>query len=95
MRHLEGDVPGVAEAEQLLASHRPGSEVGDISDFEMAVAGFVLCAHGEFQRATNLTSHYLEQSRRSRAPLTCMLRDAIAMMEQTALSERRGAGHTN
>ena len=78
VRQLAGDLPSIDEASRLVAHHRPASEVGDISDFEVAVAGLVLCEHNEPEQAATLTTRYIEINRRSCAPLTRMLQNAIA-----------------
>ena len=77
LRQLSGDGPSIEEVKVLLDRHRPNTEVSDIGDFEMAVVTYTFAEHSEFELARQLLARYFGVNRRSRAPLTNMLRSAI------------------
>ncbi|MGH7619601.1 MAG: ATP-binding protein [Gemmatimonadaceae bacterium] len=89
IRQLEGDLPSVDEAESLIACHRPGGEAGEISDFEIGLAYSILRERGEIEIAEAHLAQYLGVSRRSRSPVSSLLRLIIASRAANGLDRAR------
>ena len=81
LRQLSGDGPSIEEVKVLVDGHRPNAEASDIGDFEMAVATYTFAEHSEFELARQLLARYFGVNRRSRAPQTNMLRNAIEELD--------------
>jgi hypothetical protein len=73
LAHLDDNIGAAIMVDELTRGHVPGHEIGDLSDFEVAVATSVLRDRQDVNSAALVMSDYLERIRRPGAPLSFVL----------------------
>jgi hypothetical protein len=78
LQGLDGCIRDIDRAvSSLLAHQKPGLEVGEVSDAEIAVAIEILSAAGQRATASELLGRYLREFRRVRSPLSRWIRNTL------------------
>jgi DNA-binding SARP family transcriptional activator len=78
LHRLNGSIRDIdAAVDELLSHQKPGFEVGEVSDAEIAVAIEILVAAGQRARAVEIFERYINDYRRVRSPLSRWIRNAL------------------
>ncbi len=81
VRHLDSHAPSTEDVVEAMTSHhRPASELGDSSDFEVAVLAAILTERDERATAIGRIGRYLDHYRRDKSPILAALRIAMGRL---------------
>ena len=82
LQYVERGPPRDLEAAiaTLLRYHKPGHELGDASDLEIALAVQLLYEDGQLDRSKQILQRYVDLFRRSRSPHAAWLREAESLV---------------